>query len=180
MKPEDFAALGKKAQNTHTDTTPFAVIENKQLVVAGDANNTKVKKHDYTIKFRFPKSELEEKPDDAIEVGDFYSFAVEYKSVSIAPRDDLKIVDAIYRLQPLIHNLTENGDVQPKSEAELLHIFAQAGDDVHLAIYTIVAEFLGINDWQAQYMKSFSVINAFNDILDNHPEVFNEAETFFD
>lgn len=179
MSPEDFMKIGEKIKKTNEDTTPFAVVKEGKLSVVGDANQTEVKKNDYTIKFRFPKELFPEGLEKATSVGPYYVVAVEYKGVSITPRNDVKIMDAIFKILPFFNKLKEDGGIEELSNEEILSIYAYANDEVHLAIYNLVATFLGINDQMGEYMLPFSVLTALNQIIDTHPEVFNEADVFF-
>ncbi|MBP1045095.1 hypothetical protein I6N96_02305 [Enterococcus sp. BWM-S5] len=179
MKAADFLAISDKLKKTNEDETPFAVVKDQEISVIGDANKTEVKQADYSMKFRVPQDFFEEKPEGAKEVGPFYVFSVNFEDVSITPRSDLKIVDAIMKITPFFNKLKENGDVEGFEKEELLSIFIGAGDEVHLAIYNLVATFLGIDDQLGEYMLPFSVIENLNKIMDNHPEVFNEADVFF-
>lgn len=179
ITPNDFLAVSEKLKDAQNDTTPFAIVEDKEIKVVGDANKTAVKKNNYMVKFRFPKGVFEQMPEGAKEVGNFYVLEVEYKDVSITPRTDLKIVDAIFRLQPFLNELTENGAVKERAPEELFHIFAYASEDIHLAMYNIVGAFLGIDDKMGEYMLPFSVLDTITKLIETHPEVFNEADVFF-
>lgn len=179
ITPEELLNISEKLKKTNEDETPFAVMKDNKISVVGDANKTEVKKNDYQIKFRMPKSMFAQPPNGAREIGDFYAFSVEYKDISITPRNDLKIVDAVMKIIPFFNKLKENGNVEEMSHEEIISVYAHAGEEVHLAVYNLVATFLGISDQMGEYMLPFSVIGALSQIIDNHPEVFNEADVFF-
>lgn len=179
ITPADLLGLNKQLQKINEDDTPFAVVKDDEIAVVGDANKTEVKKNDYTVKFRVPISMFQQKPADAVVVGSSYVFSVDFPDVTISPRSDLIIVDAIMKITPFFKKLNENGSVDDLTNEELLSVFAYAGEEVHLAIYNLVATFLQIGDEIAPYMLPFSVIGALNEIIENHPEVFNEADAFF-
>ncbi|MBL1227991.1 hypothetical protein IW492_01945 [Enterococcus sp. BWB1-3] len=179
MKAADFLAISDKLKKTNEDDTPFAIVKDQEVSVIGDANKTEIKQANYSVRFRVPKTFFEEAPEGAKEVGSFYVFNVDFEGVTITPRSDLKIVDAIMKIIPFFNKLRENGEVEAFDKEELLSIFVNAGDDVHLAIYNLVATFLGIDDQLGEYMLPFSVIENLNKIMDSHPEVFNEADVFF-
>ena len=179
MKAKDFLAVNNKLKKTNEDTTPFLVSKDEELIVVGDANQIEVKSNDYTIKFRMSKDEFETKPEGAEEIGHFYVFSLVYEGISITPRSDLKIVDAIFKILPFFNELKEDGDIEDLSREELLSLFANAKEEIHLAMYNLVATFLGIDDHLGAHMLPFSVIGALSQLIDNHPEIFNEADVFF-
>ncbi len=179
MKKTDLLAISKKLKQTNEDDTPFLVMKDQEISVVGDANKTEVKKDDYSIRFRMPKNKFDEKPEGAAEVGTYYVFSIDFKGITITPRSDLKILDAVMKIIPFFNKLKENGSIEGLEKEELFSVFAQAGEAVHLAIYNLVATFLGIDDELGEYMLPFSVIGAMSQLIDNHPEVFNEADVFF-
>lgn len=179
MKAADFLTISNNLKKTTESDVPFAVVKDQEVSVIGDANKTEVKTADYQVKFRIPKNQLEQKPENAQEVGTYYIFTVGFENVTITPRSDLKIVDAIMKIMPFFNELKQNGEMKELDQKELLSIFVHAGDEIHLAIYNLVATFLGIDDQMGEYMLPFSVIENLNKIMDNHPEVFNEADVFF-
>lgn len=179
MKATEFLTISSNLKKTAESDVPFAVVKDQEISVIGDANKTEVKKADYAVKFRIPKSQLEQKPKEAKEVGNYYVFTVGFEDVMITPRSDLRIVDAIMKIMPFFNELKQDGEVKEFSKEELLSVFVQAGEEIHLAIYNLVATFLGIDDQMGEYMLPFSVIENLNKIMENHPEVFNEADVFF-
>lgn len=179
MKAKDFLAVNNQLKKTNEDSTPFLISKDEDLIVVGDANKTEVKANDYTIKFRMPKTELEAMPSGAKEVGEYYVFSLSFDGITITPRSDLKIVDAIFKILPFFNKLKEDGSIEDLSREELLSIFAHAKEEIHLAMYNLVATFLGIDDHLGEYMLPFSVVGALSQLIENHPEIFNEADVFF-
>ena len=179
MKAKDFLAVNNQLKKTNEDATPFLISKDEDLIVVGDANKTAVKKNDYTIKFRMLKTDLEVKPEGAQEIGNYYVFSLTFEGIMITPRSDLKIVDAIFKILPFFNKLKEDGDIEELSREELLSMFAYAKEEIHLAMYNLVATFLGIDDQLGAHMLPFSVVGALSQLIDNHPEIFNEADVFF-
>lgn len=177
--PADMETIAKKMRDTQNSDVPFAVITQEEVKVVGDANKTEVKKNDYEMSFRVPVSMFEKMPPDAVVIGSNYKFKVKYENITITPRQDLKIVDAILRLQPFFNQLNEDGKVAERTNEELLHVFAYAKEDILLSMYQLVATFLNIDDVLGEYMEPFSVIGCLNQLMDNHPEIFREADVFF-
>lgn len=182
LTPEQFAQLTQKINDAKDDPTPFLIMHDDGPKVVGDANKTEVKKNDYTIKFRLPASMVEGSPElmaNAKAVGNEYIVTVDYKDRTITPREDLTIIESIMQLEPFIKVCTEDGAVREMSGRELLTKFTYMANEVHLAMYRIVGTFLKIDDVLGEYMLPVSVITAMTQLIDRHPEVFNEADTFF-
>lgn len=179
IKAKDFLAISNKLKKTNEDDTPFLVTKDQEMIVVGDANKTAVKAGNYKIKFRMLKDEFTEIPEGATAIGNYYVFSINFDGIMITPRSDLKIVDAIFKILPFFNKLKENGDIEELSREELLTIFAYAGEEIHLAMYNLVATFLGIDDHFGAHMLPFSVVAALSQLIDNHPEIFNEADVFF-
>lgn len=181
---QNMLELGKKMKETHKDETPFPVNDDKtKITVVGNANLTQVKKNNYVIKYRMDKSIFDETgeqpPENAKLIGQWYIFSITYNNISITPRQDTKIMAALFDIIPFYNNLKEDGGIESKTENEIIELYLKAGDVFHLALYNFVAAFLGIDDFSGQYMLPGSVLRATHQILDNHPELFNEADIFF-
>ncbi|MGM0175686.1 hypothetical protein [Enterococcus sp. DIV0800] len=181
MSDRQFIDLAKKVKEAGKDETPYLNIEEKTAIVIGDANKTEVKKNDYTIKFRMPMSMFTERPEGGEPVGKgaYWLITKTFEEISITPRKDLILSDAIMKLVPFFHDLKEDGSMEEYSDAELFSIFAMAGDEIHLAMYNIAATFLGVDDVLAEYMLPGYVIGCVAELVENHPEIFNEAGDFF-
>lgn len=187
LTPADVIDIGGKLDAVQDDSTPFLMTaedgKEKEVLVVGDANKTELKKRSYKIVFRFSKEELSkffaQVPEDAWEKSGFYFLEVEYGDVFVTPRNNLKVVDSIMKIQPFFNRLKEDGGIEKFGSEELLSMYVAAGDQLNNAIYNIVATFLKISDELGEYMMPGSVLNTFYNILDNNPEVFNEAEVFF-
>lgn len=179
MTPEEFVRIGEKLKKTYEDDTPFPALNEGQLTVMGDANKTEIKSNNYTIKFRFAQEMFSEMPENAKAVGPFYVVTVEYEDVTITPRNDLKIIDSIMKVIPFVKKLKEDGSMRELTNEEMFSMYAYAGEEIHLAVYNLVATFLGINDKMGEFMLPGSVVIALNKIIETHPEIFNEADVFF-
>lgn len=177
--PQELVKLNEKIKAASDDTTPYLILKENEIHVPGDANLTEVKKTDYAIKFRYPRNLFTELPDGAREVGDFVIFSVTYPDITITPRRDLKIISEIFKLKPFMQELKGDGSVGELTNEEIFTAVADAPQDVLLALYNLVATFLGIDDIAGEYMLPSSVISAMAQIIDTHPEIFNEADAFF-
>lgn len=181
VNAQDLAGIASQLKRTNEDNTPFAIVNEKEVSVVGDANKTEVKKNDYVAKFRIPMSKLDRQPENSQVVGPYYVITRNFEDVTISPRKDLVIANAIMELQPFFKILKGDGTVKERSDEEVLKLFATttAGHDALLAMYNLIAAFLEIDDFLCQYMLPGSVIKNINAFIDNHPEAFNEADVFF-
>lgn len=179
INPNHLLDITKKLKEAEKSDVPHLVMEDKLVSVVGDPNLTQVKKADYEIKFRLPMSKFDKQPENSIIVGPYYVVTETFRDATITPRSDLIIVDSVMKMQPFFKKLHNDGRMEDYSEAELLSIIAAAGEEIVLAMYNLVAVFLGIDDVLGQYMMPFSVLNAMVQLIENHPEVFNEAGDFF-
>ena len=176
---EEFKNIKNKIENAKEDDTPFPVVDGSNISVIGDANLTEVKKNDYTIKFGFPKDRYETKPQGAEETPMYYMFTVDYEGISINPRGNLGVAAAVMDLLPFFKELKDDGGVENLKPEDTALRFMRAKNEIQLAVYNLVATFLGISDEDATWMEPMSVIATAGKILKEHPEIINETELFF-
>jgi len=185
---EQFRDLKNKTDKANEDNTPYPVVDGANISVFGDANLTKVKKNDYTIVFGFPKDKkmcekyglpyYDTKPPEAEETPLYYEFTVNYDGVAITPRSNLGIVGATMDFLKFFRELKEDGGVEKLEKVDVAMRFMRAGKDVQLAMYNLAATFLDIDDKYATWMEPLSVCATVGKVLDEHPEIVNEAERF--
>jgi len=168
-----------KLKKMNQEHHPFLVEKDQELAVTNSERSAVVDSGKYEIKFRMLKTDLEELPKGAQTVGQYCTFTLNFDGITMATHSDLKIVDAIFKILPFFNNLKEAGDIEALSKEEMISLFAHADEEIHLAMYNLVATFLGINDHLGQHMLPFSVIAALSQLIDNHPEIFNQADVFF-
>jgi hypothetical protein len=185
---DNFLDIEKKITETSeiisesvNDPTPFPIMKDGEISVAGDANLTQIKKEDYVISFRVPLNEydVDSLPEGQI-VGDGYSFTSTFTDRFITPRNDLKVLSALTYVQPFFYKLNEEyGGIDMMENKELAIQLLANADQVILAMYNLIASFLDISDDLGQYMTPLSVIGAVNTLFKQHPEMLNEADVFF-
>lgn len=180
---EDVVELSKKAQAAKDDDTPFAVVQNGTISVIGDPNKTKVKKNDYIMAFRVPKSLYEERglTDEAKDVGEFKVFTRKYEGVTITGFTDLHVMSAMLKLQPFFMKAKEdnNGSLEFREPTEMIHLMAAASYDIIKAMYNVAAALLGIDEELGSFMYPAFVMKTMNTLFTAHPEMLNEVENFF-
>ena len=173
MTEQEYTTIEEAFKKAEEDTTPFVVISgNKEdVVVAGDANKTEINKHDFEMKFRVPQ-----------EKNGIVSYKIitkEFKGVYITPRQDTKIVKMLVKLIPYFKKIEKTGDVTELSAEEKRAIFESLDDEVYDAMYDVTASVLGIDKQLRDYMMPGQVLKAVAQIIEQYPEVINEADTFF-
>lgn len=157
--------------------TPFPVLKDEKMYVVGDANETKINKHDFTIEFRLPEGTVEGKVENGSVIKE-----VEYKDVFVTPRQIAKVVSAVCKLLPFFRKIAEdNGDLSATdfTMEEYTLLLADYGSVFVDDMYILVASVLGIDERLIDYMTVPSVMKATSQIFTEYPEVLNEAENFF-
>ena len=110
--------------------------------------------------------------------GKFIYVDVEYKDVTINPRNDLKIVRDVAVLYPFFRKQAEDGGLQAMTEDEFVEFAEQLSDEVIDAMYNLVADFLDEDKEVAQKFTWPSVLDLILQFMEDFPEVFNEADFF--
>lgn len=181
ISAEEMLAIKQGMDDAHKDSTPFPIISKDGMTVVGDPNKTEIKKHDYTIMFRFPKSMADgmniDKKDIVKETNDNVYVNVDYNDVHIKPRYDLEIDAALAKILPYFYEIKDK-KVEERSQEEVIAMLKDLCREIGDDIYDVVAAVLGVDRSIEEYMDWFSVINVMTRLPYDFPEVFNEAEGF--
>lgn len=173
-----YKKMEESIDNAPESPTPFPVVKNEKLSVIGDANETQVNKHDFTIVFRLPEgvADGEKVPGGVLK-------EVEYKDVFVAPRQSGKVVASLCRMLPFFRKIIDTADGSKEgvsfTQDEVVEMLAEFGDDFVDDMYDLVGKFLKIDDALVDYMLPESAMKATLQILNEYPEIINEAEAFF-
>lgn len=179
MTQEDFLKIANNLKQAEKDDTPFVVVKNDEIAVVGDANKTHVKRNEYIVSFRFPLSnEIYKTPESKV-IGDFYITNIAYKDVFVSPRRDLTIVGAIMKLIPYFKNLVDDGTIEDKNQEELFEAFVNLEPSILDAMYNVVSAMLDVDESIVDNMMPTSVFKVCAQLIEDYPEVFNEADVFF-
>lgn len=166
--------------------TPFPLVKDEKLIVVGDANETQVNKHDFTITFRLPDGVVEGEKV----VGGVLK-EVEYKDVFVPPRQSGKVISSLCRMLPFFRKIIDTAmdnhgeDVAEEKKAisftqdEVVSMLAEFGDDFVDDMYDLVGKFLKIDEALVDFITPESAMKATLQILNEYPEIINEAEAFF-
>lgn len=184
IKKEDIIDAKHMIEKTAESTRPYPIITDEGVAVHGDVNDIQKVEDDYSIKFRVPKSMVQEVPENVKALDNYYIFEVEYNDVSITGKDDLAIAKSILDIQPFIKSIQQEDEtgkitVENLTDKEMLDMLVETEDQVIEGIYKIVATFLKVEADLIEYMLPFSVMNVLAKLTQNHPEVFKEADAFF-
>ena len=180
IKPEDLLKINESIKKAEEDTTPYPVVVDGKVHVVGDANKTENKKHDYTIKFRFPKSYEQYFDGNVLErIGDYIIVETEFKDVTITPRSDMKILAAISKILPYVKKLDDDGTVREMTDDEIIDMCLHMPDEIEDAMYILTASVLRVDESIRDWMLATSVFGFISDFINDFPEVSNEADAFF-
>ena len=107
LEPTQLNAMIEKLKVAREDDTPHAVYGNGgEIAVVGDANKTDVKTIDIEVSFRFTEKEIEEHkidvPENAKRVGQYVMFDNKFENLTLSPRQDIKMVEALIEVKPLL------------------------------------------------------------------------------
>ncbi len=163
--------------NAKESPTPYPIVKDEKLSVIGDANETQLNKHDFTIVFRLPEGVSDGKKVDGGVLKE-----VEYKNVFISPRQSGKVVASLCRMLPFFRKIIETADGKEGvsyTRDEVVEMLAEFGDEFIDYMYDLVAKTLKIDDALIDYMLPESAMTATVKIIQNYPEIVNEAEAFF-
>lgn len=162
---------------------PYLVQETDELIVARDATETQVNKDDYTIQLTLPLHEVDEKQhllSDA-EVIKEYSHSMKlrktFKGRFISPRMQTKIGMASLQLMPFFKPFMEDGKIQNVSDEMAEQLLADFGIQIVDSVYDVVSIFLGIPEF-SEALDWGDALNAFVKMINNHPELHNEVDSF--
>lgn len=172
MTQEEYLSIRDKMESAQESTRPFAIPTEDEVVVVGDANDTKVNKSNFKIDFRLP-----EEKDGRIT---YSNTTIEYKNVFITPRQDSKIVSLIVDMLPFYYKVQEDGGVEHYDSKEIVQLLSDIPDEIYDKMYAVVGSVLGIDKRLTDFMTPTSVMDAFAQICETFPEVINEADAFFD
>ena len=162
MMTKAILEIAHKSKNTYKDDTPFLMRKDNDLFVIGSATKTAVKKYDYTLDFKSDLGEIYQK---------------KFRDKSISPRRNFTIIDTIFTLFAIFNYVNESGEIIPWTEEELLYVVEI--EVVNIFIRNIVAAVLDIAPVELESAESESLAKALSKIIDNHPEIFNEADIYF-
>ena len=180
IKPEDMLKLSAQIKKAEEDTTPYAVVADKEIHVVGDANKIEKKYRNYSMKFRFPMDYAEMFPDeDKTIVGNYFTITTEYKNVTISPKGDMKVLAAMSKIIPFVKKLNDDGTIDDPTDDEIIQMCLDMPNDIEDAMYRLASTVLGIPRELEDFMLATDVFAFASDFVNDFPEVWNETDGFF-
>lgn len=173
MTKEQYDGILEALNKAQESVRPFTVVKGDTLAVVGDANDTKVNRYTYEIKFERPSYD----EDGNINGKDIETKT--YNNVFVTPRQQSKLVKMVVMILPFFRKVNEDGSIENYTPFELGEIFSQLDEEVYDLMYDLVAYVLGVPEEDKDYMAMISVISTSMRFLADFPEVVNEAESFF-
>lgn len=171
MTQEEIMEIKKALEKAEESDTPFLVTSEDDVAVAGDTNKTEKHKYDYTMTFVLPK-----KVDGEVK---FIMHEATYKDIYVTPRQNPRIVAIITKLMPFFRKVFPDGTVGDYTNEEAIQLISEWDDDVIDIMYKLVGSVLGVDKSLWDNMRLSSVLAAFVQIVENVPEVVNEADVSF-
>ncbi len=178
----DFLKLQRAREYAEQDTTPYALVAEDKIHVIGDANKTETKRHDYVMGFFFPnemKSGFD--PKDILKEGaNHFMVEIEYKNVSITPRNHVDAITALVELEPFFNKVLDSGEVKELAPEDVREILRYMNEEMRVALYHAVATILRVDKSIEDYMSIIDVIMVAGFIMRDFPEAINEANQLFE
>lgn len=172
MEKTDYMRVKEALDDAENSTIPFPVVQDGEMAVVGDANETEINRHDFTMHFRVPQ-DIDGKTKYVMK-------EVKYNNLYITPRQDIKVVRLITEMLPYFKKIMPDGTVGEYKEGEIWDILEAMDDKVFDLMYDLTAFFLGVDPSLKDYMVPGDVIESTVKILKEYKEVVNEADTFFE
>ena len=164
IKEAEILEIANKLNRIIDDDTPFLMRKNNEIFVIGNATKTSVKKHDYILEFEDESGEITQKM---------------FSNKSVTPRRNFTIITPIFNLLIIFHNIDADGTIIPRSDDEILHIFATEYDTACTFIKNVISAFLDVESNTLKDITLDSLITTLSELITNHPETFNEADVYY-
>lgn len=180
---EDMVELQDRIEEAHKDDTPYPVVTKDGVHVVGNPNRTELNKHDYSIRFRFPKDMPQVQgidPNDVEkEIGDYLIVPFEFKDVRIKPRYDLEITAAMSRIFPYLYTIDfDKKSMERRTVEEMTNLLDGMCQTIGDDLYHVTAAILGVDKSIEEYMMWNDVVAFVTRIPQDYPEIVNETEGF--
>lgn len=171
MTQEELKKLKAQMEEAERNVTPFPIVDNDTIAVAGDANLTQVKPTTFEITFALPREKGNKVAYDRR--------TVIFKDVYPKPRNMVTIDRMMTVLMPYFKKPNEDGTVSDYTEQEMKDILVAFDENITNIMYELVATVIGVDPELKDYMLPSSVFDALLKIIKFFPEAWNEGDTFF-
>lgn len=171
MTQDELKRLKEQIKEAEGNVTPFPIVTENEIAVAGDANLTEVKPTTFEITFALPR-------DKGGKVA-YDRHTVTYKDVYPKPRNMVTIDRMLSVLLPYFKKPMQDGSVDEYTDDEMRDILMAFDEDITNIMYELVASVIGVDKELKDYMLPSSVFEALLKIIKFFPEAWNEGDTFF-
>ena len=174
----------KSAMNESLEKdTVNLVIQDDEMHVVGDPNKTKVKKHDYKVRFAFPNTEKYKKmlKNEQIlkETANYLVMEQEFKDVFVSPRLHSSVLSSFSEVYAMFVYITDDGELRDLTPEEELNVLKMMGEDVTNRMYHAVATVLEIESDYEDFMLIGDVVKVMVQLIVDFPEIINDTDLFF-
>lgn len=186
MTVEQFIEMKKKMDEAENDTTPYAIVENDDISVVGDVNNTETKKHEYVIQFAFPNTDFwkqrikRENVKILKETPNYIGVERTYKDVWVPPRVHTAVQTAFAEVYQFFNMATEDGTVRDLTNDEIVEALRVLSQTMIESMCHAVATVLRIEPEEEQCMLPTSTMTTILLMIDDFPEIVNSMDFFTD
>lgn len=180
---EEYKKMKEAMDNAENSDRPYAVVEDDQIHVVGDVNDTEKITHDYTIQFAYPNNESwREYASKWKKIGEsknYYGVEKEFKDIFIPPMIQTQALSTFAELYSFFYKVTEDGSVKALTLDEARVALRDLNQEMTEAMCHAVASILGIEREEEKFMLPFpSVIRTFIRMCDDFPELINGVDFF--
>lgn len=168
ISQEELLKMKEVVDRAANDDTPFPIVKDGNVAVAGDPNKTALNKTDFKISFRIPNGK-----------GEYITRDVEYKDVYLTPRRALTASRLVTSLMPLFRNAKQDGSISDYTDEEMIVLVHSLDENVIDLMYKLVAAVVGVDEELTEYMIPKSVLDAILKIFIVYPDLVNTGDAFF-
>lgn len=168
LREEDLLKMKEAVDKAADSVTPFPIVKDGNVAVAGDPNKTELNSHNFEIDFRLPDMK-----------GGYETHTVKYNDVFLSPRRAMTAQRLMTSLMPLFRKVKPGGEVSDYDEDEQREIVTMMDENVVDLMYSLVASVLGIKKDLVEYMTPKSVLESTLKIFNDYPELVNAGDAFF-
>lgn len=173
MTEEQYMGIKEALDKAEDTVIPFPVINDGELAVVGDANQTELRKFEYEITFEKPVYK------DGELTGDIDIQTKKYENVFVKPRMNGRIVKLLASLLPYFYKVDDEGNQVQYTRLEMVRIFGQLEDSILDRMYELVAIILSVPIEDIDYMTISSVLSTITKFVEDNPNTVREAQLFF-
>ena len=181
---DDYREVGKAIDFATSQDTLNLVVQDEEMHVKGDPSDTKVEKHDYTIRFAFPNTEkyrkILKKEQILKETKNYLLVAQTFTDVFVSPRMHSAVLSSFADLYSMYTFITDDGEVRRLEPDEEKMVLDMLGEEMTSKMYHAVATILGINKNMEDMMLISDVVITMVNIILDFPEIVNDTDLFFE